>query len=147
MRSTVIERIQGERFVPYDENDHSRLMREGNVNQRALEIAPGRLVLLIDFDYKVRADGADGKLWGQITGRARTTITDASIQPIEGKPGEANVGDTIGQVVQGAINDDILLVAAILAKSMRLPGILQLPQPSRAEQKQREEGTRKDLAG
>ncbi|MEK6985492.1 MAG: hypothetical protein AABX89_03805 [Candidatus Thermoplasmatota archaeon] len=144
MRSTVIERLTCRREVPYDENDHSILLRDGGVHYNAELIQDGLLKIRIKFTYKLKAKD-DGKIWGTIEGEALTTIRDASIKASpDGKTAETS--DNIGMVVQGAIADDVFLPVSQVAHAMRLPALLLLPQPEPMHDEEPEQAEAKPAA-
>jgi hypothetical protein len=135
MRTCVIEKLNCERLVPYDPDDHSALVREGSVNNELVEVVAGQLKLRTHFDYQVKTDPGQ-VLWGKLEGSALIVVKDASIEPV--KDGKAKVGETISKVIEGALTDDVFLAVTHVLRSMHLPGLLFLPpQPAPPEKTQK----------
>lgn len=125
MRTCYIERLDCERKVPYDPDDHTALDRDGFIETDIVTVDKGLLQVRATFEYKILGQG-DKKLWGSVKGSAIVTVRDTSIEPApDGKA--AKIGPTIGVVIQGALQDDIFLAVTHVLRAMRLPGMLFLP--------------------
>lgn len=133
MRTCYIERLDCERKVPYDPDDHTALERDGFVETEIVTVDKGLLQIRAVFEYKILGRD-DEKLWGKVKGSAIVTVRDTSIEPApDGKA--AKIGPTIGAVIQGALQDDIFLAVTHVLRAMHLPGMLFLPAIDKPAQK------------
>lgn len=125
MRTTVLERLEARRIVPYDRDDHSILDKDGNFQFEILDVTAESIIVGIRFRVEVKSQ-SDQRLWGFIDGEAKTTITSDALR-------DAVTADKItlpaefGKIIEGAISEDLFLPISQTARLMHLPSLLVSP--------------------
>jgi len=126
MRRTVITSFQAERNKEYNPDDHALLDRKGQLDAKiAVRRTGGEIRAFWDFtnDY---ASKETGEPWGSLHVKAETTITDASIV-FTGDEQTPYVSKAMIPVLEGAFADEVLLPVSVMARAMRLPGLMRPP--------------------
>ena len=127
MRTTVLDRLECRRIVPFDPNDHSLLDRGGTLDIKILDRKDGMLKLAFRFEIQVKAK-VGGALWGVVEGSATIIVESPSVGSDILTPGSKTpIPEQVTRLVEGAFADDLLLPISQVVRSMHLPGLLLSP--------------------
>lgn len=127
MRSTVVEHVECRRLVPYERDDHSILIREGNLDFNVVTLRDG--ILEVRFTFKNQFRSRDSKvLWGivEVEGLTRIESPDVKAASFD-TPGGAPIPDGLRFLLEGALADEILLPLSQVVRAMHLPSLVVSP--------------------
>lgn len=127
MRTTVIDRLDAERFEAYDPDFHDLLTREMELDVLFEEASEDTLE--IQFDLMIAFVDSNDRKIGRISLEAVSTLEALDEIPIndEGEVIVEELSENVLRLIEGGLAEDALLPASQLSRSMHLPSILPIP--------------------
>lgn len=130
MRATFLQSVDLKRNSPYDPDFHGLIDRQFDIGVHLEKAEPGSATFRISIHVSFVVQGT-GQEMGRLDASGTTRITgDASLIPPADRMDDSVLGKVspeFQKLLEGAVNEDLLLPLSILCRAAKLPGLFPNP--------------------